>query len=284
MRVNVAGVESRNLLGYRAPLLGGDRGVEQTVQVMRRLIDGALSDASFIRFAVDLVRAVPAHDEASEVAAIFFWVQSNIRYTKDPVTKEKLYPPTELLKIRAGDCDDMSMLISALAIALGYPARLVTVSSNPDAPNDFSHVYAEVECPAGSGQWIAVDPARPDSQFGLSPERFFRKRAWSLVDSSYQDLNGYARLSGYARLGQLDPATDQLISQVFAETPQLIAVAQGNPTSSGLVTTGSPYTTFVAPGMVTQPAGYALQTGTSSFGSLLPLLAIAAIAALVMSK
>lgn len=248
---------------------------------MRRLIDGALSDANFIRFAVDLVRGVPAHDETSEVASIFAWVQANIRYTKDPISKEKLYPPQELLKIGAGDCDDTSMLIAALALALGYPARLITVSANPDAPNEFSHVYTEVECPPASGQWIALDTARPDSQFGLSPERFFRKRAWSLVDSGYQDLNGYTRLSGYTRLGQMDP-TDQLISQVVSETPQLIAVAAGNPTSSGLVTTGSPYTTFVTPNMVTQPAGYNLQTGVSSFGgSLLPLIMIGALLLLV---
>src|SRR5271156_4639662 len=205
LRVATAG---NGLIGYRMPLSGGDGGTVQTIQVMRRLIDQALSDASFIRFAVDVVRTVPAHDETSEVAAIFGWVQQNIRYTKDPVTKEKLYPPQELLKIGAGDCDDTSMLLSALALALGYPARLITVSANPDSPNEFSHVYAEVECPPGSGQWIAVDTARPDSQFGLSPERYFRKRAWSLVDSSYQDLsrlNGYTRLGSHVRLGQLDP-------------------------------------------------------------------------------
>ena len=85
---------------------------------MRELIDHAVSDAKFVRQAIEIVRKVPAFDEAGEAYALYQWVKHNIRYTKDPVTKEKLYPPQELLKIRAGDCDDISMLIAAFGIAL----------------------------------------------------------------------------------------------------------------------------------------------------------------------
>src|SRR5271165_713849 len=161
---------------YRAPLLSGEGGTTQTIQVMRQLIDQAMSDANFVRFVVDLVRSVPAYDEMAEAQAVYNWVRSNIRYTKDPVTKEKLYPPQELLKIRAGDCDDISMLLGAMMIALGYPARLVTVAANPTDPNEFSHVYAEAEIPPGSGQWVALDAARPGARFGVEPPSYFRKR------------------------------------------------------------------------------------------------------------
>jgi len=301
VRLSLSGEQSGAFLGYRAPLLSGEVGTAQTIRLMRRLIDQALNDPQFVRFAIDLVRSVPAHDEAGEVAAIFAWVQQNIRYTKDPVTKEKLYPPGELLKIRAGDCDDMSMLLAALVIADGYPARLVTVSANPDQPDEFSHVYLEVEVPPGSGNWVALDAARPDTYFGRAPEMYFRKRAWSLIDDSYQDLSGCTRmsgLSGYAHLRGLgdDGSSfdwNSLLQQTLQETPQIIAAAQGVPTgyktaSGTVVTTGSPYSSFATPytpGLMTAGGGYTL-TGASStlFSSLLPWLLIGAVVLAVAKR
>jgi len=300
LRVHVSTGES-GLLGYRAQLLAGDPGTEQTVTVMRKLIDQALVDPAFVRFAIDVVRSVPAHDEASEVAAIFSWVNQNIRYTKDPVTKEKLTPLAELLKLRAGDCDDMAMLIGAIAIAVGYPARLVTVSADPNYPDDFSHVYTEVEVPPGSGNWIALDAARPGATYGRSPETYFRKRAWSLTDNTYTDLNGCTRLSGlhgYARLhglGQDSVDYSTLIAQTVAETPQIIAAAQGMPTSmrtpSGTVVSTGPYSSFATqytPGYAAPAAGYPLANlnlaSQSIFSSALPWILIAVVGLAVMKR
>lgn len=301
MRVSLSGDHSGAFLGYRAPLLSGDAGTAQTVRVMRRLIDQALSDPQFVRFAVDLVRSVPAHDEMGEVSAIFAWVQQNIRYTKDPVTKEKLYPPQELLQVRAGDCDDMAMLLGALVIADGYPARLITVGASPDSPDEFSHVYLEVEVPPGSGNWVALDGARPDAAFGLSPEAYYRKRAWSLIDDSYQDLNGCTRMSGLAGYAHLRGLGDDgssfdwnsLLSQTLTETPQIIAASQGLPTgyrsaSGAMVTTGSPYGSFMtpySPGYMTAGSGYTLpQASGTLFSSMLPWLLIGAVALAVMKR
>lgn len=290
-------VSGESLLGYRAPLLDGERGTAQTVRLMRQLVDEAQADPEFVRFAVDLVRNIPAYDEYGEVSALFQWVQSAIRYTKDPFSKEKLYPPKELLKIRAGDCDDMSMLLGALALALGYPARLITLGANPNAPNEFSHVYVEVEVPAGSGQWVPLDAARPGSAFGRQPETWTRKRAWSLVDDSYQDLKGCTRLQGLGSylgdLGQDGIDWGSILSQSISETPQIIAATQGMPTSrtaQGTVTTGSPYASFMTP----YTPGYALPAGgypstipgasSMLFSSALPWILMAVVGIAVFKR
>jgi hypothetical protein len=181
---------------YVAPLLSGDAGVEQTIDQMRGLVDQALRDPSIIRQATDIVRGVSAFDDLGEANAIYEWVRGNIRFTKDPVNKEKLYPPAELLDIRAGDCDDISMLTAALVMAIGYPARFVTVAASQTDPDQFSHVYTEAEVPAGSGEWIPLDSARYDSQFGVAPPVVTRSRWWSLIDSSYGDLSGCGCHSG----------------------------------------------------------------------------------------
>lgn len=172
------------------PLMSGDAGVAQTIDQMRSLVDEALRDPSIKRLATDIVRGVPAFDDYSEARAIFEWVRGNIRFTKDAVNKEQLYPPAELLQIRAGDCDDMAMLTGTLLMAVGYPARLVTVAA-PGSGDEFSHVYIEASV---NGSWIPIDPARVDSQFGVEPPAYTRGRWWSLSDSSSGDFSG--NLSG----------------------------------------------------------------------------------------
>jgi hypothetical protein len=271
---------------YTMPLLGGDAGVEQTINEMRGLVDEALRDSSIIRMATDIVRGAPAFDDYAEARALYEWVRGNIRFTKDPVNKEKLYPPAELLKIRAGDCDDISMLMGTLLMAVGYPARLMTVAASPGAPDQFSHVYVEGEVPAGSGQWLPMDPARYDSQFGVAPPQFSRARWWSLTDSGYGELPGsdpsgisglgdYPRyrshrmsgLGSYGRvrtMGELgdDPASGDTTSSMIATTAQgaasIIRAAEGQPASPFDYSSAGPWSSFqtkYSPGTM-PPAGY----------------------------
>ena len=289
--------ESAHLgLLHRAPLASGEAGTAQTVKVMRQLVDQAQADPQFVRFVVDIVRGVQAYNDLGEAEALYAWVQRNIRYTKDPVSKEKLYPPQELLKIRAGDCDDIAMLLGAMGLVLGYPARLATIGANADNPQDFSHVYVELEVPPGSGLWLPLDAARPGAQFGVEPPFYFRKKVWSLTDSSTQELNGDNRggccappgLAGYPRALGLDSTSAALLEQSLQEIPQILAVTSGQAsnvtTPAGNIVTGSPYASFATPytpGATIPAAGYgsavAVQS-TGAFSSPFVWLAIGAFA------
>lgn len=246
-------------LGYKAALMSGEQGTAQTVDLMRQLVDQALTDPQFIRFVTDVVRSVPAYDEVSELQALYDWVQRNIRFTKDPVGKERLYPPTELLKIRAGDCDDISMLLGAMVLAVGYPARLATIAASPSQPSEFSHVYVEAECPPGSNNWIALDAARPDSQFGAEPPTYYRKRVWSLADDSYQDVAGLgfygAREMQHTRLGDTQDVLQSFLPYAQIASQDIMA-AQGMQPYGSFMT---PY----SPGYGVTPAGYAPVSPTS---------------------
>lgn len=263
---------------YRAPLMSGDAGVSQTIDQMRNLVDEALRDPSILRMAKDIIRSVPPFDDYSEAETLYNWVRANIRFTKDPVNKETLYPPTELLQIRSGDCDDISMLLATLLMAIGYPARLMTVAANGD---EFSHVYVEGQV---NGQWIPMDPARSDSQFGIAPPSYTRARWWSLSDHSQGDLpgilSGRPALSGlgnyprfkthvsgmgsYGRvrtMGDTVTASGDTTSSTIATVDQgladIIRASQGIPASPFSYSSG-PYASFqtaYSPGMI--PAGYA---------------------------
>lgn len=281
------------MMGYRAPLAQGDQGTAQTIAVMRKLIDQDLASSSFVNFARNLVRGVASHDELAEVEALWDWVHSNIRFVKDPLTKEAVMAPSDVLKTRQGDCDDSASLMGALALAIGYPSRLVTVAASPSAPDEFSHVYAEVEVPPGSNNWVAADAARPHAQFGVHPPEYYRRRAWSLTDDSYEDLSGMRRMRGlgawpvdsqyirYRTLGQDDGDGSidwgSIISQGLTETPQMMAIASGQGTKSGILQT-SPYGSFATPytpGYGIPGAGYPTTLATSATATpdwLLPLM------------
>lgn len=291
------------------PLMDGEAGTAQTIALMRQLVDEALRDPVFVRLATDIVRGAPAFDDFAEAQALYNWVRANIRFTKDPVTKEKLYPPQELLKIRAGDCDDISMLLGAFLMAVGYPARLVTVGANQNAPDQFSHVYVEGQI---GGQWIPMDPARFDSQFGMPPPVVTRKRWWSLVDSSYGDLSGtkifadtvhvhglgaYPRFKSIAGMGSygtvdlggwdLGDLGDDNIASTGVAVADIIRASQGqqlSPAEAQAIAASQGYnpwasfqTTFT-PGAGVPPGGY--PTGPSISASGIPtwLLAVMIVA------
>jgi transglutaminase-like putative cysteine protease len=165
--------------------MDGDAGVAQTIGVMRQLYDQALKNPEVRAAAVDITGGSRNFDPIGQLTAIFDYVTGNIRFLNDPVTKETLFPPEEILKAGAGDCDDQALLVASLAGAIGYDARLVTVASDPADPGRFTHIYAEV---LADGQWIPMDTARPGAAIGRVPEFAARAQWWALADESSGEL------------------------------------------------------------------------------------------------
>jgi hypothetical protein len=194
--------QAQSGLGYSSvPLLAGDAGVAQTIELMKKLIDQGVKDPAINRYAIDSLRNFGAeqHDPVSAARAIFDTVSANFFFVNDPVgpsgAKETLRWPRVTLDLKAGDCDDFTVLICSLLGTIGLATRIVTVASDPRDPSQFTHVYPEVEI---DGEWIPMDAARPDSQFGLAPARVYRKKIWSCTDGSSAEVSGSRfPLSGY---------------------------------------------------------------------------------------
>lgn len=217
----------------------GDRGTEFTVAKIRELVHQGMTDQLINRQAMAIVHAagVQPFDFAGEIRAVFDWVRRSIRFFKDIDGVETLRTAHEILTIRGGDCDDINaVLMPSLLLTIGHSVRLVTISSDADAPRQFSHIYCEVEI---GNQWVPLDAARRDPQFGKGPNNYFRKRIWSLTDSNYRDVSG---LAGYysstprrrqrRKLGDFDDvASDiaQIVGAVGPATAQII-----NATNSGI--------------------------------------------------
>ena len=253
----------RGVMG--TPLAHGDQGVEQTINVIRQLVDDAVKDPAVNVTAIQMVRGTgDQFSRDAKAQAIYAAVANRFQYVEDPVgpfgPKETLRPARVLLQIWAGDCDDASVLIASLLGTIGIPSRLVTIAADPSAPDEFSHIYPEAE--VFPGNWVAMDIARPGSAYGSAPQRYFRKRVWSLTDRAYQDLNGGCRcssLNGYAMLG--DAASDiTALASLESGAAQITSAAEGQPTLPFSYASGaSPYSSFatgLTPGAAAPAAMY----------------------------
>ncbi|MCV7060586.1 transglutaminase domain-containing protein [Mycolicibacterium vaccae] len=164
------------------------------------------------RRAVDILTAqrVRARDYLGEIKALFEWVQGNIRYTRDPHRVELLHSARRMLELRAGDCDDMTILLGAMLQSIGHPVRIVVIGPNARRPDLFSHVYPEVQF---RGRWIAADATVPHPM-GWKPRAIVKKvislqrrpvMSMSDIDDGLGQPYGAAELVEAVRTSGLQP-------------------------------------------------------------------------------
>jgi transglutaminase-like putative cysteine protease len=151
----------------------GPRGTLLTARLISRLIRDGAKDFYVRQKAIHIFRCrrVPAKDRWGEVCALFEWVRRNIRYTRDIFRVELLHTPRRMLELRAGDCDDMTILLGAMLIATGHPVRLALTGFRRHKPHIYSHIYPEVNV---RGKWIALD-ATMERPIGWAPPALWKR-------------------------------------------------------------------------------------------------------------
>lgn len=119
------------------PIRSGDAGVTDTLKLMAQLARQGKINPLVRQTGARIVQSCPAKNELCEVGALQAWVQSNIRYTGDVLDYETLQPPDYTLQEGYGDCDDQSILMAAMLMAIGIPAAFCAVGVDG---GPFSHV------------------------------------------------------------------------------------------------------------------------------------------------
>lgn len=157
-------------LGY---IPKGYAGTARTVEHIGKLIRSGSKNFYVRQKAIDVLleRGVRPKDYLGEIRALFQFVQQGVRYTKDPLRVEVLHTAPRMLDLRAGDCDDMAILLGAMLEAIGHPVRLVITGPDPRRPRLFTHIYLEA---FHRGRWLAVDPTMP-FPMGWAPSAVVRK-------------------------------------------------------------------------------------------------------------
>lgn len=119
--------------------------------------------------ATRLTQGLRSKDFQSEACACLAWVKGNIRYVRDMRSAELVHDPVTLLgypghlagdfrpcpEARAGDCDDMAILLSALLESIGHQTRFRAVAYRPDK---FVHVWTQDRI---AGRWLDLEPTEP---------------------------------------------------------------------------------------------------------------------------
>jgi transglutaminase-like putative cysteine protease len=142
------------IVRYRIPQ--GSRGTLVTARLIAALIRDGAKDFYVRQRAIQIFRQrnVRPRDRYGEIRALFDWVQRNVRYTRDIFRVELLHTARRMLELRAGDCDDMTILLGAMLVSTGHPVRLVLAGFRPNRPHAYSHVYPEVLL---DGRWVPID-------------------------------------------------------------------------------------------------------------------------------
>lgn len=214
-----------------ATIPDGDAGIKQTIAQMMRFVTQSGEGArhpEVRRAAIAATGGVDSRDYDGELRSILQWVKQNIKFRGE--FRETIQTPLVTLALGAGDCDDFSILIAALARALGYQTRFRTVAADADAPGEFSHVFPEVQHKK-TGEWIPLDATVASSYAGWAPSVITRNKAWPA-------MNGLGQLADAAQ-----DVTNILTNFSNAVSPSLpYAYGSGDWTKPNAVPApGSPY-------------------------------------------
>jgi len=130
---------------------GGLSGTRITLKLMRRYVDAAQSNPTVYQLARSIVSRAPGKDHAAEAAALYHWTRRHIAYRWDPAHHEAIQTAENTIRMRTGDCDDMAILIAALAESLGLKSRFMVGGYKQ---GQYEHVWPEV---FAGGRWVALD-------------------------------------------------------------------------------------------------------------------------------
>jgi transglutaminase-like putative cysteine protease len=129
----------------------GVAGIKYTLAQMVKYAQAGRKSPPVRFLAEQIVRDVKPKSYTEEARAIQEYVRDHIRYTRDIRGTETLATPDQTIRRGVGDCDDMSLLASALLESIGHPTRFVAVGASP---GDYSHVLVETRV---GRNWIPVE-------------------------------------------------------------------------------------------------------------------------------
>jgi transglutaminase-like putative cysteine protease len=173
------------------------------LDVLARLAEQSGRDPALATLAVQIFRSygVQPRDYKGQAAALLRWVQTNIYYVNEP--DERLQEPKYTLRVRYGDCDDMAILLYALARSVRLPAQFVISGVDKQGrkrryhqidkhfpPNvRWGHIYIAIgDQPYGEPTWWYAEPTLKNVPLG-----------WDVVganSNALPELRSYAGTEG----------------------------------------------------------------------------------------
>jgi transglutaminase-like putative cysteine protease len=146
-----------------ASIPDGQDGIRETLKVMRDWAVAGSQTPAVRDQAVNIVFYIPKGAWVGKAKALWQWVKANIKYIPDPYGTEQLHWAATVLSQRYGDCDDQTILMAAMLLAVGIPTRIMAVALNQAGV--FEHVFAQAYL---GNDWVTMETTE-DKPFGWSP-------------------------------------------------------------------------------------------------------------------
>jgi hypothetical protein len=222
-----AGLESLRIIPQ------GYAGTRETILRMKDKVDQGKKDSRIISLASDIASSVRERDHWGENEAIFNWVKRNIRYVNDPYGVELIQSPIYTVQRRAGDCDDLSIMVNALSASLGYNTAFKTIKADKRYPNEFSHVYSLIEI---DGKWITADASQKTKPLGWEPPSHLGYEIWGYSSGKVKSRSMPPKMKGSQMLGNYSLGQ---LGQVFDLKSAVIAWLNRGKAKPGQITSKS---------------------------------------------
>ena len=138
----VGGVVRKNF-----PAWASGRSIEDCMaQEMKEAVLRGKDDMAVRDLAIKIIRShkLDGRQYYEVASAIQFWVMTNVTYVPDIVGTEVFQEARVTIEKKAGDCDDQSILVCALLMSVGIPARIILMSQSANfnaSTSKFTHVF-----------------------------------------------------------------------------------------------------------------------------------------------
>lgn len=147
----------------------GVAGTLATLKIMWLLVKKSKIELPIRQLALKLTKDIKQKDFAGEVRALHNFVRDEIRYVKDIDGVETVHDAIQVLKQRAGDCDDKSILLASMLASIGHRVRLVAVALQP---HQYCHVFVETLI---GRVWVPLETTEPVEVGWEYPHKFAQR-------------------------------------------------------------------------------------------------------------
>ncbi len=112
------------------------------------------SDPVIKQIATTIASSSCEQSRVCQAKALYYFVRDNIEYVGDPVSKEYIEEPVEVIQTKGADCESGTLLLAALEESIGINAEIVLIPG---------HAYLRIKLPDAlnkyklDGDWVYLD-------------------------------------------------------------------------------------------------------------------------------
>ncbi len=152
----------------------------QTTSLITAVENVDPADPTVKQIATQIASSSCEQSRICQAKALYYFVRDNIEYVSDPISKEYIEKPVEVMQNKGADCESGALLLAALEESIGIDSEIVLIPG---------HAYLRIKLPEAlnkyklEGDWVYLDWTCNNCEFGEIPYKNVGKEASYLAIS-----------------------------------------------------------------------------------------------------